>query len=113
MVEERPEPLQPLDLGIHARPVDTQDVQERSTALLEQVADLGERDTDVAQRTDPAKAPQVLLAVNALATLRPRRRHEQPDVFVVVERAHGQAGRARQLSDAPPALARGSFFHRI
>jgi hypothetical protein len=48
MVEERPQPPEALDLGVHPRPMGTEDVDERGTALLEHSADLGERETEVA-----------------------------------------------------------------
>jgi hypothetical protein len=65
----------------------------------------------VAQRADAVEASHVVLVVEPLVSLRPRRGREQPDVLVVVEGAHRQAGGVRQLADTPAASARRSLLH--
>lgn len=112
VLEKRPKPAEPLELGVNPRAVGTEDVAERSAVVLEELADLGEREADVAQRPNSVEAPQILLVVDALVPLRARGRHEQPEALVVVQRAHRQTGRARKLSDTPAPSARGSFVHR-
>jgi hypothetical protein len=111
VVEERSKAPEPVDLDIHPSPVRTQNIQERRAVILEHTTDVREREAEVPQRTDAVQACHVVLVVNALLTKGPRRGPEQPDVLVVVERAHGQAGRLRQLSDAPASIRR-SFLHR-
>ena len=60
--------------------------------------DLLEREAHPAQRQDPVQAADVAVAVEPVARLRARGRHEQADLVVVVQRADGQA---RGLATAP------------
>lgn len=106
VVEERPKALEPLDLDIHTIPMRTQNIGERDAVVFDDATDIREREAEVAQRTDATQTLNVVLVVDSLVTIRPRRRHEQPDVVVVVERAHGQASCARQLSDTPASVRR-------
>jgi hypothetical protein len=112
VVEQRPQALEPLDLVIDTRPVGSQRIGERSTIVREDPTDVREREAELTQRTDPLETSHVVLVVDALLSIGPRSGREQADALVVVERADGQTGRARQLADAPAAAARRSFLHR-
>jgi hypothetical protein len=73
----------------------------RVDVVVEQRADLLERQPERAVGEQPLQPREVRVVVDAVAGRRPRRRHEQPERLPVVQRAHGRAGRPRDLPDRP------------
>ena len=69
--------------------------------VLEKLADLREREAGVvAEAPDEPEPLEVGRVVQAVVAIRPGRRLEQADLFVVADRARRQAGLGRDLVDA-------------
>ena len=96
---------------VHPRQVGAEHLAERRALVAHDLADVREREAEVAQRPDPVEPPHVALVLEPLLPLRPPRGREQPDLLVVVQRAHRQSGRLRQLTDPPGPPARPSRAH--
>ena len=72
--------------------------------VLEQLADLGEREPGVvAQAPDELEPVEVRGVVEAIVAVRARGRREQADLFVVADRAGRQACLGRDLVDPQEA----------
>ena len=69
--------------------------------VLEQLADLGQRETSVvAQASNEQQALEVRLVVQPVVTVGPGGRFQQPDFLVVADSPRGQAGLGGHLVDA-------------
>ena len=94
-----------LDLHVQRMDLLGQYVLRIKPVVAQQFADVGQRQPHVAQRLDGVQALHVGLAVQAVARVRALRRREQPDLVVVVQRAHREARAPRQLPDLQPHAA--------
>lgn len=72
--------------------------------VREQLADLLQRHPEFAMEQDVLQAQQLLAPVVAIAVLAEERRPEQPDLVVVMQRAHRDPGEPGQLLDGVVAL---------
>ena len=82
--------------------------------VLEQLADLGEREPGVvAQAADEPQAVEVLAVVQAVGAVRPGGGREQPQLLVVADRAWRQAGLRGDLLDAQEVGRGGGVEGRI
>src|SRR5690606_16826207 len=68
---------------------------------VQQLADLLQREPELAQREDLLEPRDLLLPVQPVAGAAARGRPQQPDPVVVVQGADGQPGPAGQLADLP------------
>jgi hypothetical protein len=82
--------------------------------VVECAGDRVEWEAERAQRDDPVEAVDVVLAVHAVPARRALGGRQQPDLVVVMERAHREAGAPRELADLPHgANARASRYVRF
>ena len=72
---------------------------ESASSASSTVADLAEREAELAQREQPVQALHVGRRVQAVPAVRALGRHEQPEPVVVVQGADGHARGLRQLAD--------------
>jgi hypothetical protein len=88
------------DLRLDALQVPLDELEQRRRRLHQQgPGDLLERQPEPAQQRDPVQPPDVVRRVQPVPGPAAVRRHQQPDLLVVVQRADGQPGPLRQLAD--------------
>lgn len=75
----------------------------REAGAVEARLDLLQSKPQGAQRDDPLQAQHVFGGVEPVPAPRPARRREQPDLLVVVQRAHRKTRPIRQLPHLPRA----------
>lgn len=88
-----------LDLPVEHRDLPCDDRRERRAGLGQVGADVGERQAETTQRLDLVEPGDVVAVVQPVAVVGARRRLEQADRVVVVQRADRQPAAFRQLSD--------------
>jgi hypothetical protein len=98
--------VRPLGLRCHAlrgfRPTEPQHAPELvdRDLVVDDLADFGQREPEIAQGKDPVQPLELVGAVPAVAGLRvDLRRRQQADVVVVVQGPHRHLGHAGERSD--------------
>jgi hypothetical protein len=81
-------------------------------AAVECPPDLSEVEAEAPHRGDLVEPLCLLGPVPPMARTRPRGGHEQPDLVVVVQRPHGDAGCVGEFADAPFPVAAPDFRFR-
>jgi hypothetical protein len=80
--------------------------------VVQRVRDLTKGQAQASQQTDVAEALDVGIVVNPVSSLRPVRRHQEPDLLIVVQGAHGEPCSRCQLADLVPGTHRDLISDR-
>ena len=87
------------ELGVDRLQLGGDRVLQREPVALERAGDPRERHAEGAERHDLVQPADVGLGVAPVASLRPLRGPYEPDLVVVVQRANGEPGALRELTD--------------